>query len=95
MPAYPENVIVILSERFHVERGFLAQCIEESVVQIQEVAGEWDLSDGTALRLRRLERLCRTFEIDVPIAKRILELTERVALLEEQLRRRDIDREEI
>jgi len=87
MPAYPENVIVILSERFHIERGFLAQCIAESVIEIHEVEGEWDLSNGTALRLRRLERLCQTLDVDVPAAKQILDLTERIADLENQIQR--------
>ena len=51
MSAYPEIVIRRLSERvFHIEEGFLVQCIEESVVEIHEAGGELDWSNGTALQ---------------------------------------------
>jgi hypothetical protein len=89
MRAYPEAVIITLCERLRVQRGFLVQCLEESVVEVQEIQGHWDLSNGTALRLRRLERLCRALNVDVPTAKLILDLTQRVADLEEEVRRRD------
>jgi hypothetical protein len=76
-----------LSETLHVERGFLVQCIEESVVEIHEADGRWNLSNGTALRLRRLERLCHVLNVDVPAAKYILDLTDRLAELENEMRR--------
>ena len=87
MPAYPDVVLVRLSESLHVDRGFLVQCIEESVVEIHEVEGRWNLSNGTALRLRRLERLCHLLNVDVPVAKQILELTDRLGELEDEVRR--------
>ncbi len=87
MPAYPDVVLVRLSESLHVDRGFLVQCIEESVVEIHEADGHWNLSNGTALQLRRLERLCDVLNVEVPIAKHILDLTDRLAELENEVHR--------
>jgi hypothetical protein len=87
MPAYPEMVLIRLSESLRVDRGFLTQCIEASVLEIQETDGAWGVSNGSVLRLRRLERLCHVFNVDVPVAKHILDLTDRLAELEEQVRR--------
>jgi hypothetical protein len=79
----PDAILVRLSESLRIEHGFLVQCIEESIVEIRE----GNVSNGSVLRLRKLERVCRTFNVDVPTAKHILELTERLAALEEEIGR--------
>ena len=86
MKKYPEALIVELCQRLEIGRGFFVQCLEESVIEIGEVKGGWDLSEGTALRLRRLQRLCDTFDVELPAAKLILDLSERIAVLEEEVR---------
>jgi hypothetical protein len=86
MKKYPNAVIVQLSQRFEVGPGFLAQCLEESVIEVREVQGTWDLDGGTLLHLRRLQRICDTFDVEPAAAKLILDLTERIADLEEEIR---------
>jgi hypothetical protein len=85
MKKYPEAVIVELCQHLEIERGFFVQCLEESEIEIHEVEGRWDLDGGTALRLRRLQRICDTFDVELPAAKLILDLSERIAGLEEEV----------
>jgi hypothetical protein len=60
--------ILHLSERLNVEVSFLTECVEASVVEIEAVDGVVDLGHGTVLHLRRLQRICHTFEIDFHVA---------------------------
>jgi len=51
-----------------IEPAFLAACLEESMVAVEDRQGRLELSQGTALRLRRLQRICLTFHVDVHVA---------------------------
>ena len=86
MSSYPESAIQALCQRLHIDSGFFVECVRESVVEIDEIDGRLDLGNGTALRLRQLERICRALDVDLLIALRLLELSHRVAELEEEVR---------
>ena len=62
------------------------ECVRESAVEIEEVEGRVKLGNASALRLRRLERLCEALDVELPVAMLLLELTRRVDELEEKLR---------
>lgn len=64
----PDAAICQLCETLEVEVHFLRVCLEESVIDVYETEGRLELANGTALRLRRLQRICVTFNVDVPIA---------------------------
>lgn len=87
MPVYPDAIVVRLSQSLHVDRGFIIECIEERVIEIREEKGEWSVVEGGTLQLRRLQRVCHTFNVNVPVAKHILDLTDRLAQLEYELSR--------
>ncbi len=86
MSEYPETAIVQLCQRLQIDSGFFVQCLEESVIEIHEIDGQLDMGNGTALRLRQLERICHMLKVDLPIALLLLDLTHRVAELEEEVR---------
>lgn len=86
MKKYSEDVITELCRRLGIEQGFFTQCLEEYVIEIREVEGQLDLGGGTALRLRRLQRICDTFGVEPPAARLILDLADRIADLEEEVR---------
>lgn len=75
-----------LCERLQIAPEFFVQCLQESFVEIQEIDGRLDLGNGTVLRLRQLERICVTLNVDVSGAMLLLKLTQRVAELEEEVR---------
>jgi hypothetical protein len=68
MPKPSEKAIRHVSKKLNVETHFLKGCLEASVVEVYELKGRMDLAHGTALRLRRLQRICLTFNVDLPIA---------------------------
>jgi hypothetical protein len=70
----------------HIDAGFFVECVRESAVEIEEVEGRVKLGNASALRLRRLERLCEALDVELPVAMLLLELTRRVDELEEKLR---------
>ncbi len=86
MPQYPEIAIIQLCRRLQVDSGFFEQCLQESAIQVHEIDGRLDIENGTALRLRRLERICRTLNVELPIALLLLDFTGRIAELEEEIR---------
>ena len=57
-----------LSEDMEIEDQFLLACLEESVVELYEIEGRLEFANATALRLRRLQRICLTFNVDVSVA---------------------------
>jgi len=57
-----------LSKRLNVETPFINACLEASIIEVYETKGRMDLGNGTALRLRRLQRICLTFEVDLHAA---------------------------
>ncbi len=75
-----------LCECLQIDPEFFVQCIQESVVEIHEIDGRLDLGNGTVLRLRQLERICITMNVDVSSGMLLLKLTQRVAELEEEVR---------
>jgi hypothetical protein len=68
MPKPSEKAIRHVCKNFAVETDFLRACLEASVIEIYETKNHIDLVNGTALRLRRLQRICLTFEVDLPVA---------------------------
>jgi len=87
MAKYSDAAIQQLCERLQLDCGFFMQCLEVSTIEIRETEGHLDLDNGSALRLRRLERLCHTFHVEVPIAELLLSYTHRIAELESELQR--------
>jgi hypothetical protein len=57
-----------LSQRMSIEPQFLHACIEASIIEIRENSGDLDFENGTAIELRRLERVCLTFAVDIHVA---------------------------
>lgn len=82
----PEEVVQRLCRDLHLEASFFLECVRESVVKVEEVDGRARLGNASALRLRRLERICSALDVDVTVALLLLELTRRVDELEEKLR---------
>jgi hypothetical protein len=68
MPRPSDLAIHQLSEDMEIEDQFLLACLEESVVELYEVEGRLEFANATALRLRRLQRICLTFDVDVTVA---------------------------
>ena len=88
MAKYSETAIKHLCERLGVESVFFTQCLQESVIEIHESEERLDLMvNGTALRLRRLERICHTFNVDVTVGVLLLALTQRVSELEKKTKK--------
>jgi len=76
MPKPPKAALRRLCEHLEIEDYFLMACLEESVIEVYETKGRLEFANGTLLRLRRLQRLCLTFDVDVHVA---LMLSERRA----------------
>jgi len=85
MSNIPEQELQKLCEHLQINPEFFEQCLQESVVEIHEIDGHFDLGNGTVLRLRRLERICTTHNVDLSIALHILKLNQRIEELEEKL----------
>ena len=86
MPEASDPEIQRLCRGLHIDAEFFVECVRESAVEIEEIDGRVNLGNASALRLRRLERLCAALEVDLPVAMLLLELTRRVDELEEKLR---------
>ena len=86
MSKYPKTAIIQLCRHLQIDSEFFVQCLHESVIEIHEIDGRLDMDNGTALRLRQLERICRTLKVELPIALLLLDLTNQVAELEEEVR---------
>ena len=87
MSKHSKTTVQHLCERLQVNADFLEQCLSESVIKIHESEGQVELDNGTFLHLRKLERVCRTFDVDVPTAIMLRDLLRRVAELEEEIHR--------
>jgi hypothetical protein len=74
MPRPPEAAIRRLCEQLDIEDHFLISCLEESVIEVDEMEGRLELANGTVLRLRRLQRICMTFNVDLPVALMLSEI---------------------
>jgi hypothetical protein len=67
MPRPSDRAIHRLCEEMEIEDEFLLTCLEESVVELDEIDGRLEFANATALRLRRLQRVCLTFHVDVTV----------------------------
>jgi|GEM_PF-3518411 len=86
MAKYAPEDIQKLCRRLEVDSGFFVDCLEASIVEIQETEeGQIDLTNGSLLQLRRLQRICHTFHVEVFMGWHLLALTQRIAELEDQL----------
>jgi len=74
MPRPPASAIHQLCEQLEIEDHFFLACLEESVIEIYQSEGQLEIANGTVLRLRRLQRICLTFDVDVPVALILSEL---------------------
>jgi hypothetical protein len=68
MPKPPEAALHQLCAQLQIEEHFFIACLEESVIEVHELDGRLELANGTILRLRRLQRICLTFDVDIPVA---------------------------
>jgi len=69
-----EIAIRRLCEQLEIEDRFFLACMEESVIDVYEAEGRLELANGTILRLRRVQRICLTFNVDVPVALMLSEI---------------------
>ena len=72
MPNLSKTALRRLCEQLEVEDHFFLACLEESVVDVDEVKGRIALAHGSVFRLRRLQRICLTFGVDVPLARMLM-----------------------
>lgn len=72
MAKLSKTAIRRLCEQLDLEDHFFLACLEESVVDVYKVEGRLELVNGTVLRLRRLQRICLTFGVDVPVARLLM-----------------------
>ena len=63
-----EAAIHHLCLQLEIEDLFFVACLQESVIEVYETEDRLELANGTALRLRRLQRICLTFNVDVSVA---------------------------
>lgn len=75
-----------LSERLHVSEDLLVHCVEFALVEVEGHGKSIDLSAGTALRLRRLQRLSELLDIDVSVAALFLDQMEKITRLEREIK---------
>ncbi len=68
MPKPSEAAIRQFCVELEIEDHFFMACLEESVIEVYETDGRLELGNASALRLRRLQRVCLTFNVDVPVA---------------------------
>jgi hypothetical protein len=68
MPRPSQAEIHALCESLDIDDDFFVACLEDSVIELYEVEGHLELANATALRLRRLQRICVTFSVDVSVA---------------------------
>ena len=68
MPKPSKTAIRQLCEQLEIEDHFLLACLEESIIEVDESEGRLEVAHGTVLRLRRLQRICLTFNVDLPVA---------------------------
>jgi len=85
MKNYSEAALEELGKQLQIEPEFIKECTHEASIEFLEDESGLGFANGSALRLRRLQRLCETFEIDLPVAALLAELTRRITALEDEL----------
>ncbi|MFH2204756.1 MAG: chaperone modulator CbpM [Elusimicrobiota bacterium] len=77
-----------LARRLDITAEFLADCVEYSAICLVATEERVDLRDDDVLRLRRLQRVCGAFDVDACIGSMLLDMADRIAELERDIRRR-------
>ena len=68
-----------LAEELEIELSFLRLCVQEGAVRLEDLTVEAPALSAPALaRLRRLERLCLSLDVDVFAGAIIVDLLERL-----------------
>ena len=77
----------MLEALMEIESGFLEECLRCGAVELEESPENPSLTPSQSARLRRLQRLCRSLDIDVYAACIIVDLLDRMDALERELQR--------
>lgn len=81
--------LLMLAAVIEVESDFLEECVRYGAVSLEELPEGCEEFTPTQLsRLRRLQRICRSLEVDVYSGCIIVDLLDRVDALERELQRR-------
>jgi len=79
--------LIALARKLDITVEFLSDCVEYSAVRLVEIEDRVDLQEDSMLRLRRLQRVCNTFDVDACIGSMLLDMADRIAELERDIRR--------
>ncbi len=74
-----------LCAQLDLDRDFVVQCLTESVAEVEEVNARLEFKDATLLRLRRVQRICLTFEVELSVALLLVNIHDHAADLRSQL----------
>jgi chaperone modulatory protein CbpM len=81
--------LLMLAAVIDVESGFLEECVRYGAVSLEEIPeGREEFTPAQLARLRRLQRICRSLEVDVYSGCIIVDLLERLDALERELQQR-------
>ncbi|HBL18182.1 MAG TPA: hypothetical protein DD417_15870 [Elusimicrobia bacterium] len=81
--------LLMLAAVIEVEAGFLEECVRYGAVSLEELPEGREVFTPVQLaRLRRLQRICRSLEVDVYSGCIIVDLLDRMDELERALERR-------
>jgi hypothetical protein len=86
MSAKRDKKLEALAAEFSIEVEFLELAVEEGAVRPDELTQEAHSAAALA-RLRRLQRLCASLDLDVYAGSIIVDLLERLESLQEELER--------
>lgn len=76
----------ILSVELEIDREFLAACAELGILSGEELSGGREsVAPSRRAKLRRLQRLCRSLDVDALAGSIIVDLLERLDELEREL----------
>lgn len=89
MKAQKQALAKSLAELMRLDVSFIEQCLSSKTIDAKDAAqGEPELSPLQLARLRRLRRICASFDIDVIAGSIIVDLLERIAELEAEMEKR-------
>lgn len=88
MNSGPGDRLRVVAEVVEIEPEFLERCVREGAVCLEELPDEPErLSPSQTARLRRLHRLCRGLEIDVFAGSIIVDLLDRMDIMQGEMER--------
>jgi len=76
MTEYSQKALQELCQRLEVDAVFFAQCVELSIIEIEVHDERLEVFNGTLLRLRRLQPICDTFDVDISVGLLLLKFSE-------------------